>query len=146
MDNLPMLGRKDTLDFLEHLPVEDTETMQRAIRRIREEFNMDYREKIEAARKRTEERCLTLREVLTAMIPEEPLPDEWDSWDDFRPQSVFKIMLCFMSEEETWIEAYRDHVILIPWYDCKVTGFYADEKYTMNIWLDYEDYISKWKR
>ena len=35
MKHKPMLGNKDTLDFLEHLPVEDTETMERALNRIR---------------------------------------------------------------------------------------------------------------
>ena len=32
---LPMLGIKDTIDFLEHIPVEDKQTMDRALNRIR---------------------------------------------------------------------------------------------------------------
>lgn len=28
-------------------------------------------------------------------------------------------------------------------YDCKVIGFDACDKYTMNVWLDYEDYMPK---
>ena len=108
-----------------------------------EELKEYTRKRIAEAEKRRKSRMITLRELLVAMKPEEPLPDEWAEWDDFRPQSVFRINLCFMSEEETWIEAYRDHVMLIPWYDCKVIGFDADEKYTMNVWLDYEDYMPK---
>lgn len=108
-----------------------------------EELKEHIRERIKKAEERRKNRMITLRELLVAMKPEEPLPDEWEEWDDFRPQSVFKINLCFMSEEETWIEAYRDHVILIPWYDCKVIGFDACEKYTMNVWLDYGDYMPK---
>lgn len=105
----------------------------------------DYEERIKQAEKRARERMITLRQLLQAMKPEEPLPDEWDSVDDFRPQSVFKINLCFMSEEETWIETYWEHVILIPWYDCKVIGFNADEKYTLNVWLDYEGFLAEMK-
>ena len=108
-----------------------------------EELKEYTRKRIAEAEERRKSRMITLRELLVAMKPEEPLPDEWAEWDDFRPQSVFKINLCFMSEEETWIYAYRDHVMLIPWYDCKVIGFDADEKYTMNVWLDYEDYLPK---
>ena len=97
--------------------------------------NEEYREKIEKAQKRAEERAITLRELLIAMSPESPLPSEWQCWDDIRPGSVFRIMLCFMSEEETWIECYRNHPILIPWYDCKVIGFNAAENNTLNVWL-----------
>lgn len=32
---LPMLGIKDTIAFLESIPVEDTQTMERALNRIR---------------------------------------------------------------------------------------------------------------
>ena len=108
-----------------------------------EELKEHTRKRIAEAEKRRKSRMITLRELLVAMVPEEPLPDEWEKWEDFRPKSVFRINLCFMSEEETWIYAYRDHVMLIPWYDCKVIGFDADEKYTMNVWLDYEDYLPK---
>ena len=108
-----------------------------------EELKEHTRKRIAEAEKRRKSRMITLRELLVAMVPEEPLPDEWEKWEDFRPKSVFRINLCFMSEEETWIYAYRDHVMLIPWYDCKVIGFDADEKFTMNVWLDYEDYLPK---
>lgn len=108
-----------------------------------EETKAYYKKRIEEAEQRRQNRMITLRELLVAMKPEEQLPDEWEKWEDFRPKSVFRINLCFMSEEETWIYAYRDHVMLIPWYDCKVIGFDADEKFTMNVWLDYEDYLPK---
>ena len=109
----------------------------------KEELKEFTRKRIAEAEERRKSRMITLRELLVAMKPEEPLPDEWAEWDDFRPQSVFRINLCFMSEEETWIYAYWDHVMLIPWYDCKVIGFDAVEKFTMNVWLDYEDYLPK---
>lgn len=119
-------------------------TEQQARAMTQEELKEYSRKKYEEAKQRQQNRMITLRELLMAMVPEEPLPDEWEEWDDFRPQSVYKILLCFMSEEETWIEAYRDHVMLIPWYDCKVLGFYAgDEKYTMQVWLAYDEYIPK---
>lgn len=117
-----------------------------------EAYQKGQRDATERKRKQIEKHkrryanAVTLRDVLVAMEPESPLPDEWTDWDNFTPQSVFKIMLCFMSEEETWIEAYRDHVMLIPWYSCKVLGFNADEKYTMNIWLDYDDFLRNYEK
>jgi len=101
----------------------------------------EYKDRIIITEKRIREKAITLRQLLVAMEPENPLPDEWEVWEDIRPHSVFKLRLCFMSEEETWIDCYRDHVILIPWYDCKVLGFNADEKFTLNIWLDYENFV-----
>ncbi len=87
---------------------------------------------------------ITLRELLAAMEPAEPLPDKWERWGDIRPGSVYKILLCFMCEEETWIECYRDHVILIPWYECKVLGFNAGDKpNTLQVWLDYANFIER---
>lgn len=102
----------------------------------------DYKKRISEAKKREKERSITLRELLMAMEPSELLPDEWEVWDNFKNRSVFRIRLCFMAEEETWIEAYRDHIILIPWYDCKVYGFNAsDEKFVLDVWMKYEEYI-----
>ena len=111
-----------------------------------DEVKKDWIEKQNQAEKRLRERAITLRELLIAMEPESPLPDEWESWDDFRPHSVCRILLCFMSEEETWIEAYRDHVMLIPWYDCKVVGFNADDKFILQVWLAYEDFLKEYKQ
>ena len=104
--------------------------------------NTDYQERIKEAKERERKRAITLRELLVAMEPSELLPDEWENVDNFLPQSVYKIRLCFMSEEETWIETYRNHVILVPWYDCKVYGFNASgDEFTMDVWLKYEEYI-----
>ena len=111
-----------------------------------DEVKKDWIKKQNQAEKRLRERAITLRELLIAMEPESPLPDEWESWDDFRPHSVYRILLCFMSEEETWIEAYRDHVMLIPWYDCKVIGFNADDKFILQVWLAYEHFLKNYKQ
>lgn len=86
---------------------------------------------------------MKLRELLKAMSPEDPLPDEVDSWQDIRPNTVYKILLCFMCEEETWIVTYREHPMLIPWYDCKVIGFNPDEEFVLHVWLAFEDYVPK---
>ena len=108
---------------------------------VENKIKNDYKERIETAEKQINENAITLRELLVAMEPETPLPDTWNFWEDIRPHSVYKVMLCFMSEEETWIECYRNHPILIPWYDCKVLGFNADQNYTLNIWLSYESFL-----
>ena len=85
---------------------------------------------------------MILRDILE-QIEDNNLPDKWTKWDDIRPNSVFKVCLCFMSEEDTWILAYATHPILIPFYDCEVCGVQPDEKYVLNIWLKHEDYIPK---
>lgn len=68
-------------------------------------------QRIEKAKARQRERMITLRQLLVAMDPAESLPDEWDKWDDFRPQ--------------------------------KVVGFDPEEQNTLNVWLDYEDFIRR---
>lgn len=60
---------------------------------------------------------------------------------DSRPQSVFRVNICFMAEEETWINCNIQNEILIPWYDCEVSSAYPDEDCTMNIWLEDKDYL-----
>ena len=76
------------------------------------------------------------------MEPNEPLPDEWEDFDNIHPQSQSKIQLCFESEEETWLTCYRDHIFLMPWYDCKVSGFDADGD-TLQIWLDFRAFLAE---
>jgi len=87
---------------------------------------------------------MTLREVLQLYVGlYEPLPDTWKEWDDIRSQSVYYVMLCFMSEEETWVKATVTHPILIPFYDCEVMSIQPDKGYTLQIWLKYEEFIPK---
>lgn len=87
---------------------------------------------------------MTLREVLQLYVGlYEPLPDTWKKWDDIRSQSVYYVMLCFMSEEETWVKATVTHPILIPFYDCEVMSIQPDKDYTLQIWLKYEEFIPK---
>ena len=85
---------------------------------------------------------MTLRDVLE-QVNDGNLPDKWSKWDDIRPQSVFEVCLCFMSEEETWILAYPEHPILIPFYDCEVCGIQPDKEHVLNIWLKHETYMPK---
>ena len=63
---------------------------------------------------------------------------------DSRPDSVFKVAICFMCEEETWITTYPENEILIPWYDCEVTAISpSSEKYTLEIWLKDIKYLKE---
>lgn len=59
------------------------------------------------------------------------------------PNDVFRVNICLECEEETWINASVTNPILIPWYDCEVAKFTPGEKDTLNIWIDYEEYIYK---
>ena len=58
------------------------------------------------------------------------------------PQSIFKVNICFMAEEETWITCNIQNEILIPWYDCEVSSAYPDMSFTMNIWLKDAEYLN----
>ena len=59
---------------------------------------------------------------------------------DIRSDTSEKVMLCFMAEDETWVELSVNHPMLIPFYDCEC---YAIEGYDKGIkaWLKYEQYI-----
>lgn len=59
------------------------------------------------------------------------------------PNSEFRVNICLECEEETWVNASVTNPILIPWYDCEVNNFSPSEENTLNIWIDYEEYIYK---
>ena len=63
------------------------------------------------------------------------------------PQSVFKVTLRFMAEDETAVTVPISSPLLIPWYDCKVTSFSPNDiADSMDVWLDYCPYVvKKWK-
>lgn len=87
---------------------------------------------------------MKLREVLKAVAPY-ALPDEMD-WQkdgiDFRPQSVFKVNICTMSEDETWTTTYPENPLLIPWYGAEVYGINpSDEEHTLDVWIEHEEYV-----
>lgn len=93
---------------------------------------------------------MKLRELL-------PLIEENSVWDkemvqrereksvrepDIRPNSVFRVCLCFMSEEETWVYLPACHPMLVPYYDAEVYGVQpGDEKYTLEVWLGDKDWF-----
>ena len=58
---------------------------------------------------------------------------------DSRPESVWKIRLCFMCEE-TWVTVNIRNAILIPWYECEVSSFQPGDTYTLDVWLKESDY------
>lgn len=60
---------------------------------------------------------------------------------DCRSNTIFKVNICFMAEEETWITCDITSPILIPWYDCLVTSMYPETEEITNIWLEHESYI-----
>ena len=64
---------------------------------------------------------------------------------DTRPDSVFKVTLCFMCEEETWLTCNIQNAVLIPWYDCEVTHIEANNDIddSICVWLKDEEYLAK---
>ena len=60
---------------------------------------------------------------------------------DCRPQSSYKIAICFMCEEETWITVSTYSAILIPWYDCEVNGIIPIDEDTIGVWLKTEEFL-----
>jgi hypothetical protein len=92
---------------------------------------------------------LTLRDILE-YYSTEPLPDTWvQKYDDILPNTIYKVMLAFMSEDETHITAYAEHPLLIPWYDCPVSNIDVVDENTLRIWLAFEGWwpnkIHEWQ-
>ena len=59
------------------------------------------------------------------------------------PESVNKIEIRFMCEEETWVTVSTFSPILVPWYDCKVDALDPVDENTIGVWLDQEEYLMK---
>lgn len=59
---------------------------------------------------------------------------------DIRPDSVFKITLCFMCEEETWVTVPVTHPILRQYYYARVMHFAPDED-ALQVWLNEKDWF-----
>lgn len=85
---------------------------------------------------------MNLRDVLEKIVCTETLPDERDDWYNIKSDTIYKVKICFMSEDETHVLTYPEHPILIPWYGCEVESF-EPEGETLVIWLDYESYLKK---
>lgn len=89
---------------------------------------------------------MKLYDVLSAMDDDLPLQVTKNGHGHLElyciPHSVYRVQICFMSEEETWVNTYPTSPILIPWYDCEVCGVQpSDKKYTLEIWLNDEQYV-----
>ena len=66
---------------------------------------------------------------------------------DIRPDSVFTITLCFMSEEETWVTVPITHPILRQYYYADVSSASPDG-YSLQCWIAKKDWfppIPKWE-
>lgn len=63
------------------------------------------------------------------------------------PQSVFKVTLRFMAEDETAVTVPISSPLLIPWYDCNVHSISPNDiPDSMDVWLEYSSYVlKKWK-
>ena len=83
---------------------------------------------------------MTLGELLLMIEGEDYLPLTVEINDkrlsiDCRPSSPFKLLICFMCEEETWIEVSTYSPILVPWYDCEVSSIEPYDHDVIQVWL-----------
>lgn len=62
---------------------------------------------------------------------------------DSRPNSVYKVCICFMCEEETWVKCNIENLILVPWYDAEVVAISPQDDNTMEIWLKDVEYLEQ---
>jgi len=60
---------------------------------------------------------------------------------DDRNQSVYKVILCAMCEEETHVQFEITSVFLVPWYDCRVMAIEPEDSSTIQIWLYIDEFI-----
>ena len=57
------------------------------------------------------------------------------------PNSVFKITLSPMCEEETWVTLSVYSPLLVPWYRCEVTSITPVDDETIQVWLRDRDFL-----
>lgn len=89
---------------------------------------------------------MTLGELLLMIEGEDYLPLTIEINDkrlsiDCIPSSLFKLMICFMCEEETWIEVSTYSPILVPWYDCEVASIEPYDHDVIQVWLDSDVFL-----
>lgn len=77
------------------------------------------------------------------MIDKDNVPFSKIVNEDIMPNSVFKVNICYMCEEETWIKTYASHPILVPLYDAIVTAFSPGDENTLDIWIHRDHWLSK---
>lgn len=111
-------------------------------------YTKDYLKALASHAERRAERGnkMALREILVLLEGENEMPDNMTKFDNILPGSIFRVNICFMSEEETWINTYAAHPVLIPWYGCQVGGIQPAGNSTLNIWLNYEPFLEKGNR
>lgn len=59
---------------------------------------------------------------------------------DIRPDSVYKIELRYMCEEETWVTVYTTHPLLKQYYDCEIHGLEPIDDETIAVWLNEDNW------
>ena len=60
---------------------------------------------------------------------------------DCRPNSVFKVTICPMCEEETWVTFSTSSSLLVPWYECDVHSITPKDDETIQVWLVDDDFL-----
>ena len=69
--------------------------------------------------------------------------DKYSKCIDTWPESIYKVTICFMCEEETWITCNIQNEILVPWYECEVRAIEPGTDHTLEIRLKDVDYLQE---
>ena len=86
---------------------------------------------------------MKLYEVLKMILPDfEDRMTQVEKLKDCRPETVFTITLCYMSEEETWITIPVDHPILTFLYGIEIASFSPNEN-TLQCWVKETSWFNK---
>lgn len=90
---------------------------------------------------------MTLKELLRLIETDDDFLVECsENVLDCRPNSVFKVLICPMCEEETWVTFSTRSALLVPWYHCRVSAIEPYDEITIQVWLaDYEFLVNNFK-
>lgn len=57
------------------------------------------------------------------------------------PNSIFKITLSPMCEEETWVTLSVYSPLLVPWYRCEISSITPVDDKTIQVWLRDREFL-----
>lgn len=85
---------------------------------------------------------MTLKELLRLIEgDDEFIPEITEREIYCVPNSIFKITLSPMCEEETWVTLSVYSPLLVPWYRCEVSGITPVDDATIQVWLRDREFL-----
>lgn len=85
---------------------------------------------------------MTLKELLRLIeADDEFIPEIFENQIYCVPNSIFKITLSPMCEEETWVTLSVYSPLLVPWYRCEVSAITPVDDATIQVWLRDREFL-----